>query len=236
MKQKIISLGSSCNTATILKHLGVNKIHYFFDFIWNEFGGLRTVKDIVENDFKYFDNISNYTKSKIRLNSRNKKLWNINKYYPSFVFFHQDTTKTKIIKSINRKIQRTRDLFTDGSKKYFIYYRPPIECLHQGEHSFAERGDRAATVKILKRESLAFVDMYKKKYDDNFCLISMIKYRKDMYGENEIHQNLQYLRSSENENLKFDYVFEKTSRRAPALNPDGNLQSYLDLLSKYNLN
>lgn len=36
-KPLVISLGSSCDIANQLKRIGINNIHYFFDFIWNEY-------------------------------------------------------------------------------------------------------------------------------------------------------------------------------------------------------
>ena len=38
---KVISLGSSCDTANTLKRIGIQSINFYFDFIWNEYDGLK---------------------------------------------------------------------------------------------------------------------------------------------------------------------------------------------------
>ena len=228
MKNNILSLGGSCNTATILKLLNINNIHYFFDFIWNESAGLSAVTEIIKNDFKHFDDIANYSKELVSLNNRSTRLYHINKHHPSFVFFHQDASDPKIIESIKRKIKRTMDVFQNQNKKYFIYYRKPIHDNKQ-QHTFTDWKESDTTVDVLAQESLEFCDMYKQKYDDNFCLISLINYD---YGVSEsvITKDLNALRVNENENLKFDYIYKKTGKPE-----DGNLQSFMRILTKHNI-
>lgn len=103
MKEKlVISLGSSCDTANQLKRIGINHIHYFFDFIWNEYDGLTTVNEIIKSDFSYFSDINNYTKT-TNHPILHWKSFNINKYYPNFVFMHHDTTKPQVIESLKEK-------------------------------------------------------------------------------------------------------------------------------------
>ena len=101
---QIISLGSSCDTANNLKRIGVNNVNFFFDFVWNEFDGLKTVCEIIENNFSYLEDINNYGKTTTHP-ILNWAEFNINNYYPNFVFMHHDTTKQEIIDSLKRKIK-----------------------------------------------------------------------------------------------------------------------------------
>ena len=55
---KIISLGSSCDIANNLKRIGINNPSLFFDFVWNEYDGLKNVTNIIINNFLHFNNIN----------------------------------------------------------------------------------------------------------------------------------------------------------------------------------
>lgn len=195
----IISLGSSCDGANQLKRVGINNIHYFFDFIWNEIDGLKTVNEIMKNDFSYFNNIENYTKTSNHP-ILNWDKFNINKYYPNFVFMHHDTTKNEVIESFNRKIERTKDILKSNEKKIFIYYRH-----YHWDLNFCN------DLNVLINESQEFCDLYKDKYNNNFILLSLIVY--DPQNDNElIDKELKILRNNENENLKFDYTFRRNDK------------------------
>jgi hypothetical protein len=58
-----ISLGSSCDSAKQLKGCGFQAINYYFDFIWNEYDGLKNATNIIKSDFKNLDKLENYTKT-----------------------------------------------------------------------------------------------------------------------------------------------------------------------------
>ena len=192
----IISLGSSCDTINQLKYIGINNIHNFFDFIWNEYDGLKTVNEIIKNDFLYFDNIQNYTTT-TNHPILNWKPFNINKYYPNFVFMHHDTSNPIIIDSLNRKIERTKQLLNNENKKKFIYYR-----------HYHWDFNLCSDLNILINESLEFCEMYKNKYNNNFYLLSLIVYDPNT-NIDKINKELIYLRNNENTNLKFDFVYRR---------------------------
>ena len=198
-KTPIISLGSSCDGANQLKRIGINNIHYFFDFIWNEYDGLKTVTKIIDTDFKYFDDIKNYTKTTNHPVLKPKS-FNINKYYPNFVFMHHNTKEISVIESFNRKILRTKDILKSNNKKVFIYYR-----------HYHWNFNLCNDLNVLINESLEFCEMYKKKYNDNFQLISLIVYNPNI-NIKKINKELSILKDNENENLKFDFLFRRNDK------------------------
>lgn len=193
-EQLIISLGSSCDGANELKRIKVNKdINYFFDYVWNEYDGLKNVNEIIRSDFSNFNDIKNYTKITdhpiLKMHSVN-----INKYYPNFVFLHHDTTNPEIIESLNRKIKRTQNVLSSSAKKIFIY--------HRIYNSISD-------LDVLINESLDFCEMYKNKYNTkDFYLLSLFLYNHKT-DINKINTDLHYLRNNENENLKFDFVYAR---------------------------
>ena len=56
-KPLVISLGSSCDAGNQLKRISVIESHHFFDFIWNEYDGLKTVTKIITSNFSEFYDI-----------------------------------------------------------------------------------------------------------------------------------------------------------------------------------
>lgn len=193
----VISLGSSCDSANQLKRIGVNNIHYFFDFIWNEYDGLKTVNEIIRSDFYHLNNIKNYAKRTTHPILNGVPV-NINKYYPNVVFMHHDTTKPQIIESLNRKIERTQNILSNPAKKIFIYYR-------HYHWSF----NLCSDLDVLIKESLDFCEMYKNKYNTkNFYLLSLIVYDTKI-DKDKINTELYHLRNNENENLKFDFLYRR---------------------------
>ena len=199
-KQLVISLGSSCDAGNQLKRICINDNHYFFDFIWNEYDGLKTVNKIIRSDFSYFNNIENYTKTTTHP-ILNWAPFNINKYYPNFVFMHHDTTKPEIIESLNRKIERTQNILSNPAKKIFIYYR-------HYHWSF----NLCSDLNILINESLEFCEIYKNKYNNkNFYLLALIVYDPKI-DTDKINTELSHLRNNENENLKFDFLYRRNDK------------------------
>tara|TARA_B110000971_G_scaffold221756_1_gene270397 strand:- start:202 stop:6702 length:6501 start_codon:yes stop_codon:yes gene_type:complete len=201
---QIISLGSSCDVSLNLKRLGINNIHYFFDFIWNEYDGLRTVTKIIKNNFIHFNDLINYTK----ITTHPILNWtkcDINKYYPNLVFMHHDTEKKDVIESFIRKINRTEDILISKKKKVFIYYR------HYG---FDYHEWRAPILNIFLdleefiKETLEFCSMYKDLYNENFHLISLITYEPNFDTKN-INKHLLILKKYENDYLTFDFVYRR---------------------------
>ena len=53
--------------------------------------------------------------------------------------------------------------------------------------------------------------MYKKKYNDNFQLISLIVYNPNI-NKKKINKELSILKNNENENLKFDFLFRRNDK------------------------
>jgi len=223
-EQLVISLGSSCDAASQLKRIGVNNIHYFFDFIWNEYDGLKTVTKIIKNDFSHLDNVENYTKTTTHpiLKRVRKEPQNINKYYPNIVFMHHDTTKPQIIESLNRKIERTQNILSNPAKKVFIYYR-------HYHWSF----NLCSDLDVLINESLEFCEMYKNKYNTkNFYLLSLIVYD-PKFDTHKINTELSHLINNENENLKFDFLYRRNDKNKK-LN-QLFIQSWDNVFEKYNI-
>ena len=219
-KEHVISLGSSCDAAYQLKNINKNQIHYFFDFIWNEYDGLKTVNKIIENDFAHFDNIENYTKTTDHP-VLNWDSFHINKYYPNFVFMHHDTTEPKTIESLQRKIERTQNIFSSSAKKTFIYYR-------HYHWSF----NLCSDLNVLISESLEFCKVYSKKYNNNnFLLLALVVYDGEIEKE-KIEHELSILKENENDNVKFDFVYRKSPDAV--LNRLSN-NSWMNLFKKYNI-
>ena len=220
-EQFVISLGSSCDVGNQLKRLGVNHIHYFFDFLWNEYDGLKTVNEIIRSDFSHFNDIKNYTQT-TNHPILNWKPFNINKYYPNLVFMHHDTTKLEIIESLTRKIERTQSILSNPSKKIFIYYR-------HYHWSF----NLCSDLDILIKESLNFCEMYQNKFNTkNFYLLSLIVYDPQI-GKDQINTELYNLRKNENENLKFDFLYRRNDHDEQ-LNKLF-IQSWDNVFKKYNI-
>ena len=220
-EQLVISLGSSCDAGNELKRIGVNHIHYFFDFIWNEYDGLKTVNEIIRSDFSHFNNIKNYTKTTTHP-ILNWAPFNINKYYPNFVFMHHDTTKPEIIESLNRKIERTQNILSNPAKKIFIYYRHYHWSLNL-----------CSDLDVLINESLEFCEMYKNKYNTkNFYLLSLIVYDPKI-DTGKINTELCNLRNNENENLKFDFLYRRNDNDKELNKPF--IKSWDNVFKKYNI-
>lgn len=193
---KIISLGSSCDIANNLKRIGINNPSLFFDFVWNEYDGLKNVNNIIINNFLHFNNINNYDKT-INHPILNWKPFDINKDYPTFVFMHHDTTQQNIIDSLNRKIERTQNVLSSNEMKIFIYYR-----------HYNWDFNMCSDLNVIINESMDFCKIYKDKYNDNFYLLSLITY--DSQTDIKIiHQDILLLKKNENKYLKFDFVYRR---------------------------
>ena len=211
---QIISLGSSCDTTSNLKRIGINVPTLFFDYIWNEYDGLRNVIQIIQDKFIYFNDIMNYEKT----TTHPVLTWdsfNINKYYPTFVFMHHDTEKQHIIDSLNRKIDRTMNALSSNEMKVFIYYRHCDTC-----------------VDIIK-ESIDFCEMYRSLYNDNFYLLSLITYDTTT-NINIINRDLETLRMNNNKYLQFDFVYRRNDTNDELNNIA--VCSWNNIFKKYNLN
>lgn len=223
-EQLVISLGGSCDAANQLKRIGVNNIHYFFDFIWNEYDGLKAVTRIIKNDFEHFDKVENYTTTTTHpiLKGTRRGPQNINKHYPNIVFMHHDATKPQIIESLNRKIERTQNILSNPAKKVFIYYR-------HYHWSF----NLCSDLDVLINESLEFCEMYKNIYNTkNFYLLSLIVYD-PKFDTDKINTELSHLRKNENENLKFDFLYRRNNKNKK-LN-QFFIQSWDNVFEKYNI-
>jgi hypothetical protein len=194
---RVISLGSSCDAASNLKLNGFNYPSTFFDYVWNELNGLKDVTSIIMNDFKCFNDINNYTVTDSHP-ILNWASFNINKFYPMFVFMHHDTTSQHIIDSLTRKILRTQQLLNSNEMKVFIYYR----------HYNRTKYHICSDVNVIVNESSEFCDMYATKYNKNFCLLSILTY--EHYEDiSKIDNDISYARKFETENLKFDFAYRQ---------------------------
>jgi hypothetical protein len=148
------------------------------------------------NDFENFNNINNYEKT-TNHPILNWDSFNINKYYPMFVFFHHDTTKQTVIDSLNRKIERTLNILSTSEMKIFIYYR-----------HYNWDFNMCSDLNVIINESMDFCKIYKDKYNDNFYLLSLITY--DSQTDIKIiHQDILLLKKNENKYLKFDFVYRR---------------------------
>ena len=105
--------------------------------------------------------------------------------------------------------------------KIFIYYR------HYGH------GDNPTTdLNIIIDESLEFCEMYKKKYNENFKLLSFVIY--DTIVSNEkITSDVNKLRDNNTKNLEFDYSFKRNDRDKK-LNKI-HINRWDDIFKKYNI-
>jgi len=213
----VISLGSSCDAAFEIKRRGLQSFNYYFDFIWNEFDGLKNVTNIIKSDFKNLDSLENYTKTDKTQPFLNSGYFNINKFYPSFVFMHYDSINQGVIDSLNRKIARTKLILESNNQKIFIYYR---------------RIDLKTDPKCIIDETIEFCEMYSNKYNSNFVILSLImldrgcdKDELDMYTIN--------LQKHNTKNIKFDFVF-KVSEDDLISHELGGIQ-WENIFKKYNI-
>jgi hypothetical protein len=166
----IISLGGACDIAIHLQKFGIKRETLFFDFTWNKIYGLKTVCNILLDDFsKFYDN-ENYIKREDHPIFGN---CNINKYFPEFVFLHHDTNKPEIVESIKRKADRTKLLIESNEYKKFLYFRPYVgnDIKKDGRVLTGEEN-----LKILIEETENFVEVFRKKYNDNFHIYSMLDF------------------------------------------------------------
>jgi len=190
----IISLGSSCDGANQLKRRGKQSKTLFFDFLWNEQGGLNTVTSILDNNFKHFNTIESYTKTNTHPYlagfHKIKSSFNINIYYPELVFMHHDTTKPEIIDSLQRKIDRTRELLQSCKNPVFIYYRHICYDENIGP--------------IIKEETEQFCASFSSTYNPNFKIISCIMVEQE-YDTTKLDTIMKTLIS--HDNIIYDYVY-----------------------------
>tara|TARA_B110001452_G_scaffold85760_1_gene70092 strand:- start:6 stop:4607 length:4602 start_codon:yes stop_codon:yes gene_type:complete len=196
INENIISLGNSCDGANILKYFNYQTKNRFFDFLWNEKRGLQAICEIIENDFLHFDKIENYEIQKNTIIAwegteiSNKQ---INKYYEDVLFYHN---KTKInnndIDSFKRKIERTQTIMNSNEYKYFIYYR------------HFKLNDN---INILVEETNNFCNLYKKKYNKQFLLISCIMVENNI-DINILDNVINKLNNIKDTNCVYDYVYK----------------------------
>ena len=76
----------------------------------------------------------------------------------------------EIIDSLNRKIERTKNILLRNEMKVFIYYRH-----YYFDICFCSE------LQVIIEESLEFCNMYKNKYNENFILVSLITYKRTVY-------------------------------------------------------
>ena len=177
---------------------------------------METVNKIISSDFSNFNNIENYIQTTTHPVLKTPP-FNVNKYYPNFVFSHHDITKPEIIESLSRKIERTQNILSNSDKKVFIYYR-----------HYHWDFNLCSDLDVLINESLNFCEIYKNKYNtNNFCLLSLIVYDYKI-DKNKINTELNYLRNNQNENLLFDFVYRKN-------NSEIFNKSLDNILKKYNI-
>ena len=221
-KLNIISLGSSCDGANILKHFNYQNENNFFDFLWNELDGLNTVSEIIKNDFKYFDNIENFTHNKNEIvawegSIIKKKI--INKFYPNLLFFHiEEELNHTHIESFKRKIKRTQEILNNVNHKYFIYYRHYEYC---------------NDLNILINETNTFSNIYKNKCNTNFTLISCIMVHNDI-NKDTLNTIMNILEKNNTNNIKYSYVYKRDD-----YNIEKNklsIKSWKNLLNNYIIN
>jgi len=192
-----LSLGGSCE---VIEQLNKNGPTYFFDYLWNQYDGLKTVSNIIQNNFKYMDDIKNYTMTTTHpvLNTTNvKEVLHVNMYYPNIVFLHYDTSCPRVIESLNRKIKRTQEFLNDTRYKVFIYDR-----------TYDDNTTR--DVNILIDETIEFCNMYTSMYNTNFCILSLARVSEDTCITCE---DVALLQVHNTEHIKFDYVKKENTWR-----------------------
>ena len=228
INENILSLGSSCDGANILKYFNYQTKNRFFDFLWNEKRGLDAVCQIIKNDFLYFDKEENYEVQKNTIIAwEGSKLNNkqVNKFYEDVLFYHN---KNKInnsdIESFNRKIERTKNILNSSEYKYFIYYR------HFNLND---------NIDILLNETHNFFDMYKNKYNNQFLLISCIMVENTI-NTNILQKIVNNLNNNQNINCVYDYVYKTNDYDPQKINISRNngrllLEKYINQSEQQNI-
>ena len=159
---KYLSLGSSCDAASQLKRRGWIQEHCFFDFIWNEIGGLFTVCKVLEDDFAHLTESDMYEKTKDH-EYLNWDYFYVHKLYPKIGFMHHDPSKPTTMESFHRKIERTRQLLHSEENKTLIYYR----------HLHFAIIDKDI-VKTLVQETEQFIHLMITRFHPNFKMLSLV--------------------------------------------------------------
>jgi len=167
VKHTYISLGSACDTATIMDSAGIRKKSYPFDWLWNLDTGLESVTEIIRNDFKQITVDNCYAKNR---HYRFPDSMIVYKDYPSIAHLHCNPLED--IKEHQRLCGRTFRFMEEmkgNNVKHFIYYRCFEEDLLQGKSDSINN-----TFSRLIDEGEKFVGMMFEKYPNCHNILHLL--------------------------------------------------------------
>lgn len=218
-KYKIVSIGSGCD----IKLFMINPLlpHYqteFFDFLWNFDGGLKTVKNIIKDNFDGFSNAEDYyfglhpkwdsslnlelKENQVSLQWHEKDIsYNIPHKYPEIAFMHYSDISW-VEKTYPKRINRFRK-FLNSSNIYFVYYRQydePINSTYINEKDY----DLDSKLNFWIEETIEFSN-FLKNVNQNIKVLSLFALPHDF------DQNIQreYKFPDIPKNIIFDFTFYK---------------------------
>ena len=231
----IISLGGSCDVADQLKRRNINcdRPNFFFDYLWNEVDGLRSVSRIIKDGFKAIGDPANHTRTREHpISIYKNRPFSVCMEYPNIVFMHHNTTDRATMDSIKRKISRTKEAFESTEPKTFIYYRH-----YHWDFNLVD------DLSVILEESREFCKVFREVYGgggesgedrqgrqdrqdrqdqgSHFNLVSLVVYRHDT-DPDVIQREMQELdrmlcESCGGEPIRFDYVFRKDEKIAESV-------------------
>lgn len=218
-KYKVVSLGSGCD----IKLFMINPLlpHYrteFFDFLWNFDGGLKTVKNIIQEDFDGFSNSEDYyfgvhpkwdSTLNLKLNQNQISLqWHekdisyyIPRKYPEIAFMHYPDISW-IKTTYPKRIKRFKK-FLNSPNIYFVYYRQydePINSTYVNEKDY----DLSSKLDFWIEETIEFSE-FMKGANKNFKILSLFALPYNF--DKKILKEFNFPNLSENVN--FDFLFYK---------------------------
>lgn len=188
-KFTVISLGTGCAIRTeLIRKYFPEQPTLFFDYLGN-FDGLDSCTEIINNDFRDFQELDDFVLSP-------HPKWNtdcelkpislcvnppgtaknvlVGKHFPDIIFYHYPHT-ADTLQSFKRKSERFKKLLQEtGRKTIFLYYRQYNEPVNG---RYAEKEDYSIQEKLAKLESEAirFQDVMAAKYPAlPFTLIALI--------------------------------------------------------------
>lgn len=126
MGHHYISLGSACNAATMMKHAGLRRASYPFDWLLNVRDGLSAVTKIIEDDFQSVTTEGCYQVVYHEPVGRDVPAYK--RYRETFHVHSDPASDPKLHEEMVRRFNRLREVLHSADFLHFVYYRDFSEC------------------------------------------------------------------------------------------------------------
>ncbi|WP_319568408.1 DUF1796 family putative cysteine peptidase [Cohaesibacter marisflavi] len=199
MSKSIISLGSGCDVATVLKNLGIRKDKYPFDWIWNFDEGLKAVTSIIESDFRLIQSRDSYIYTSHHTWPDKQTL--VYKAYPGIAHIHSNPYESPAdLTDFNRRIERFRSLLKcSDTQTTFVFYQPYTPEREPSDQALAN------VIQGLRDEATSFINVIQQKYPDKpFKLVCLLALPAETIGTATRYESLQRLPELSEEIVSFD--------------------------------